>query len=356
MKIFKNLSLNGTITDVVSDGGIISSIGKTTENGIDFGGKKAYAGLIDIHTHGIGGVDTMDAELEKMAPLYAACGTTSFYPTTMTASHDDIVRVLSSRTDVRGASVEGFHLEGPYINEKYRGAQSTEYVRNPDITEFCDFDNIKIVTLAPELDGAAEYIKKSSAVVCAGHTAADYNTVCAAAEAGLCCVTHAFNAMPPLHHREPSVIGAAYDRGLYVQVICDGVHIHPAVIRMLYKLFGADRMILISDSMRATLLPDGEYELGGQRMIVKDKVARTVTGALAGSTSTLFDCVKHAVEFGIPEADAFKMASATPAKLTGLKKGVIDVGYACDMIVLDDKNNIDTVIIGGEIFKGDDVK
>ena len=353
MKVFKNLMLNGELTDIVSDGGVISAVGKTDKAGVDLFGKKVYPGLVDIHTHGIGGVDTMDAELEKTAPLYAMNGTTSFYPTTMTAPHDDIIRVLKTNTNVRGATVEGFHLEGPYINKKYCGAQSTEYMRDPDATEFESFDNIKLVTLAPELDGAAEYIKNSSAVICAGHTAADYKTLCDAADSGLKCVTHIFNAMPPLHHREPSVVGAACDKDLYVQVICDGIHIHPAVIRMLYKLFGADRMILISDSMRATLLPDGEYELGGQKMTVKDKVARTETGALAGSTSTLFDCVKHAIEFGIPERDAFKMASATPAKLMGLKKGEVKVGYACDLIALDDKNNIDTVIIGGEIFSGD---
>ena len=353
MKVFKNLNLNGKITDIVCDGGIIKSVGKTDAKGVDLGGRKVYPGLIDIHTHGIGGFDTMDAVPEKTAPLYAACGTTTFYPTTMTASHGDIVRAIKVNTAVVGATIEGFHLEGPYINKKYCGAQNTEYIRNPDVSEFAGFDNVKIVTLAPELDGAEEYIKKSPAVICVGHTAADYAAVCAAADAGLKCVTHTFNAMPPLHHREPAVGGAAYDKNLYVQVICDGIHIHPAVIRMLYKLFGAGKMILISDSMRATLLPDGEYDLGGQKTIVKNKIARTETGALAGSTSTLFDCVKHAVEFGIPERDAFRMASETPAKMMGLKKGAIKVGYACDFIALDEKGDIAAVVIGGEKVKGD---
>ena len=217
------------------------------------------------------------------------------------------------------------------------------------MSEFADYDNIKLITLAPELDGAIEYIKAFGGVVCLGHTDADYDTAVNAARAGAKCLTHTFNAMPPLHHRSPSLIGAAADFDMYVQVICDGKHIHPAVIRILYRLFGPERMILISDSMRATGLPDGVYELGGQTITVKEKTARTADGALAGSTSSLFECVRCAVDFGIPEPEAFRMASETPARLMGLKRGIIKSGYDCDLIVLDDKNEIDTVIINGNI-------
>ena len=187
-------------------------------------------------------------------------------------------------------------------------------------------------------------------MVCLGHTDADYETAMRAARAGARCLTHTFNAMPPLHHRQPSLLGAAFDSDMYAQVICDGKHIHPSAIRILYKLFGADRMVLISDSMRATGLADGDYEFGGLTITVKDKTARTQDGALAGSTSTLFECVRCAIEFGIPEKDAFKMASEIPARLMGLNRGVIVTGRDCDLIILNDNNEVDTVIIGGRII------
>lgn len=349
--VFKNLNISGQLLDITAENGIITAVGKTDENGTDFHGMRAYPGLIDIHTHGIGGMDTMDADFELMAELQAENGTTTFYPTTMTAAHDSIIRVLSSPLPKKGARIDGFHLEGPYINDKYKGAQNSKFVRTPDINEFAGFDNVKLLTLAPEIQGAIDYIKNSDTVICLGHTEADYDTAMTAAEAGAKCLTHTFNAMPPLHHRKPALIGAAFDSDMYVQVICDGKHIHPSVIRILYKLFGADRMVLISDSMRATGVPDGEYEFGGLTITVKDKTARTQDGALAGSTSTLFECVKCAIEFGIPEADAFKMASETPARLMGLNRGVIKPGYDCDLIILNDKNELDTVIINGEIIK-----
>lgn len=158
--------------------------------------------------------------------------------------------------------------------------------------------------------------------------------------------------MPGLHHRDPGPIGAAVDNDAYVEVICDGLHIHKSVITMLYRTFGADRMVLISDSMRATGLCDGEYEFGGQMITVKDSVARTEEGAIAGSTTNLMGCVKKAIEFGIPVSDAFKMASETPAKLINVKKGRLLPGYDADFIVLDDELNVITTVVGGEIVSG----
>lgn len=351
-QLFKNLSINGKVLDIFCRDTKIEKIGKIDGNGMDFHGKHAFAGLVDIHTHGMGGIDTMDAELDKLSMLYAKAGTTTVYPTTMTAPHEDIVKVLTADIHNVGAKIAGIHLEGPYISEKYRGAQNADFIRLPDINEFQDYDRAKIITLAPELAGAIDYIKNTDMLVCVGHTAADDETVSLSADAGAGCVTHMFNAMPPLHHRNPSVLGAAFDKDMYVQVICDGKHIHPSVIRILYKLFGADRMILISDSVRATHIPDGTYEFGGQEMAVTDGTARMPDGALAGSTSTLFDCVKCAIDFGIPEKDAFKMASETPAKLLGLNCGKIAEGYDCDLIVLDDNGNLDIVIINGKIFGG----
>ena len=351
INVYKNLNINGTICDIVSENGVISEIGKVPQDGIDCKGKKAFAGLIDIHTHGMGGVDTNDATLNKLSYLQAKNGTTSFLPTTTTISRDDIIKVLTSELPKNGANVLGYHLEGPYINKKFIGAQNPDHARNPDINEFKGFNNIKMITLAPELEGAIDYIKKTDAIVVLGHTSADYETTKNAAKAGAKCLTHTFNAMPPLHHREPAVIGAAFDEGMYVQGISDGIHLHPAIVRILYKLIGTEKMILISDSMRATLMPDGEYDLGGLEMTVKNKIARTKDGALAGSTSTLLDCVKCAISFGIPEADAFKMASQTPAELLGIKKGKLCVGYDCDFIVVDNEYNLESVIINGEIFE-----
>lgn len=350
--LFKNLNINGETLDILCRDTKIEKIGRFDGDGIDFHGKRAFAGLVDIHTHGMGGIDTMDAELDKLSVLYANAGTTTVYPTTMTAPHGAIVKVLTMPVPQNGAKIAGIHLEGPCISEKYKGAQNADFIRLPDITEFQEYDCAKIITLAPELSGATEYIKNTEMLVCIGHTDADYETVSLSADAGAKCVTHAFNAMPPLHHRMPSVIGAAFDKDMYIQVICDGKHIHPSVIRMLYKLFGADRMILISDSVRATHIPDGKYEFGGQEMTVTNGTARMSDGALAGSTSTLLDCVKCAIDFGIPERDAFKMASETPAKMMSLNCGKIAEGYDCDLIVLDDNGNLDAVIIDGKIFGG----
>ncbi len=352
MKHYKNACLNGEICDISVDGGIIVNIGKTEEGGIDLCGARVEAGLIDIHTHGCDGSDTMDGDsLEKMAAFHARNGVTSWLPTTMSA---DIDR-LRTLTDVdisqyAGSNILGFHLEGPFINEKYKGAQNSDFIQDPDFKSFEKIKNVRMVTVAPELCRATEFIKKCKCLVSIGHTSADYDTTVKAIDSGAVCITHIFNAMPPLHHRNPSVIGAASDKNIYVQVICDGVHLHPATIRILYKIFGAEKMVLISDSMRATGLSDGTYELGGQIVTVKGCQARLADGALAGSVSPLLSCVKKAIEFGIPEKDAFKMASASPARLLGIKKGELKVGFDADFIVLDSNLNVVKTVIGGDEF------
>lgn len=353
MKIFKNVKLNGEITDMICENGIITDIKKTDSDGIDFKGQTIRAGLIDIHTHGAAGYDTMDGNISETALFYAKNGITAFYPTTMTVDIEKIKNVINKPLEKNdGANICGYHLEGPYINEKYKGAQNSEFIRKPDIDEFNTFKNVKIVTIAPEVEGAIEFIKKCDAVVSLGHSDSDYDTGIKAMENGAMCLTHTFNAMPPLHHRNPALIGAAADKNIYVQVICDGLHIHPAAIRILYKIFGSDRMILISDSMRATGLSDGEYEFGGQTITVSNAVARTQDGAIAGSTSTLMQCVNKAIEFGISPDEAYKMASETPAKLMGIKKGLIKPGYDCDFIVLDDNGNLAATVVSGNLITG----
>lgn len=352
--IFKNALIDGRLLDIKVEGGKITELGRfPDEGGTDLCGKKVQAGLVDIHIHGALGFDTMDADADALAEIsrfLAKNGTTAFLATTMTEEWEKIKK--ATEVDVpadSGASLLGFHIEGPYISEKYRGAQSAEWIKAPDPKEFSTLRNVRRVTIAPEKRGSAEFIKKCGALVSIGHTEADYDTAIAAIDAGAVSLTHTFNAMPPLLHRAPGPIGAAIDKNIYVEVICDGNHLSASAVKMLYRTFGRDRMILVSDSMRAAGLPDGEYELGGQTVSVRGSVARTRDGALAGSTLALLDCVKKAIEIGIPESDAFYTASRTPADLLGEKKGRIAPGYDADFIVLDDKNELIMTVINGNI-------
>ena len=352
--VYINALIKGKITDITVEKGKIVSLNKTQKEGIDLNGKKTFAGLIDIHTHGCLGLNVTDAigELEKICIYQAENGITSFYPTTVTETREKILASLSQNINgLKGAQVLGFHMEGPYISPKRPGALNPANILKPDVEEFKRFPNVKIVTVAPEVEGAVDFIRECDATVCLGHSVGDYDSACAAADAGAVCLTHTFNAMPPLLHREPSLIGAALDKDMYAQVISDGIHIHPAAIRALYKMFGKKRLILISDSVEAAGIKDGEYTFGGVPVVLKDGVVRTVGGALAGSTSNLLDCVKCAISFGIPEEDAFDMASSTPAEMMNLNKGKLEVGYDADFITIDDNYNICNVVIDGELFQ-----
>ena len=355
MTIYKNLRLYGEEVDIAVSNGVIEKVGKADEGGIDCKGLNVYPGLFDIHIHGCGGYDTMDeGALPHLCHIEAQHGTTSFLPTTMTVPVENIRKIVNEPIkDYGGAKILGFHLEGPYISPKYKGAQNEKYIKNPDADEFSSLKNIKMVTIAPELNASAEFIRNCRAVVSLGHTDADYDSALKAIENGAKCLTHTFNAMPPLHHRNPGPIGAAIEKNIYVQVICDGLHIHKSVIWALYKIFGTDRMILISDSMRAAGLSDGEYEFGGQNITVKNSVARTADGAIAGSTSFLWDCVRKAVEFGIPKEEAVAMATRTPAALMGVKAGEVKEGYDADLIFADDDMNIKSVLVKGKEIQPD---
>ena len=352
--IFKNAFINGRMLDIVTENGKITDVGRFAGEGVDLLGKKVFPGLVDIHTHGCIGYDTMDGDkLEEMSMFLAKNGVTAWLPTTMTMDMDTIRGVVNKDIpQTNGAQVLGFHMEGPYISVKYKGAQNEKYIKSPDIKEFKSLKNIKKVTIAPELDGSMKFIRECGVPVSIGHTDADYDCTSEAIQNGANCLTHTFNAMSAFNHRNPGPIGAAIDGGCYVEVICDGLHVHKSAVKMLYKTFGADKMILISDAMRATGLGDGEYEFGGQTIEVKNSVARTLDGAIAGSTSTLLRCVKKAIEFGIPEDDAFAMASQTPAEYLGLKnKGQIEIGFDADFIALDDNYDVVMTVIGGQIIQ-----
>ena len=267
----------------------------------------------------------------------------------MTMSREDIKKAIGCYTEVEGgANIPGFHMEGPFINPKYKGAQNPDYIFRPDLDFYHDCDpdgRIKMVTIAPELPGSKSFIENCEAVVSLGHSDADYDTAKGAFSAGIRCLTHSFNAMNGIHHRNPGpIIAASENENVYGQLITDGTHIHPAVVRSFIKLLGEDRVVIISDSMRATGLEDGEYDLGGQAVYVVDGVARIENGAIAGSTTTLFGCVRAAIKkMEVPEELAVKMATENPARLMGLNKGKIEVGYDADFIAVDEDFNLKKV-------------
>ena len=355
MTVFKNLLYKGEKTDITVSDGKILSVGKTDKDGVDMSGLKVYPGLIDVHIHGALGHDASDPEssLKIISDYELSHGITTFYPTTVAVDKEELVKLVNRDISaVGGANIPGFHMEGPFINKAKKGAINDEYIIPASEELFERFNasgQVKRMTLAPETEGAMEFIEHCPAVVSLGHTTADYDTVKKALARGAASLTHTFNVMPGIHHRDPGPIGAAFDtEGAYAELISDGVHIHPSAVRMLIKLFGTDRVVLISDSVRAAGLDDGEYDLGGVPTVVKDGIARTLGGNLAGSTTNLFDCVKCAISFGIPEEDAVKMASENPAKMMGLNKGKIESGYDADLIMVDDKFNLKYVVLGGE--------
>ena len=355
MEYLKNAAVYGSICDIGIEEGKIAFIGKTDEDGTDLCGMRVYPGLVDVHSHGCIGYDTMDAEdhLREMAEFQLSNGTTTWYPTTMTMSFDDITRAVTRKTDFEnGANIPGFHMEGPFINPKHKGAQSEKHIFKPDYSKIRELNSVKIVTIAPELPGSRRFIEECPALICLGHSDADYDTARGAFRAGVRCLTHTFNAMPGIHHRMPGPIAAAFDTdGIYAQIIADGNHIHESVLRMIIRILGEERIVLISDSMRATGMEDGEYTLGGEAVFVKGGVARCEDGRLAGSTSTLLDCVRYLAAHGISADSAFRMASEVPARMMGLNKGKIEVGYDADLIAVDNDNNLVKVMKNGRFYK-----
>lgn len=351
--LIKNVRIKGKLCSIKTDGSKIEKIlpPGSSEKGLEAFGLNAIPGLIDIHLHGYKGFDTMNGEFEPLCRELAFAGTTSFLPTTMTEDLEKIKNVTLQKTDCVGSQILGFHLEGPFISQKYKGAQDEKYILPPKKEYLEGFKNIKMITLAPEVDGAEDFIKNSSAIISLGHTAANFEICQRAFESGATCLTHTYNAMPPMLHRAPGPIGAAIVSDAYAQIICDGTHIAEPVIKAAYRIFGKRRMILISDSIPPAGLPDGKYKSGGLDVFVRKRQITLPDGTLAGSYSCLMDCVKKAVEFGIPPQDAIDMASKTPAKLLGINKGQIKEGYDADILLTDSMFNIKAVIISGKIFE-----
>lgn len=323
-------------------------------------------GLVDIHVHGAAGYDFSDgckAGLSGMAEYLLKQGITSFMPTSMTLPYQVLEKAFQTASDLirddspaAGARILGIHMEGPFLSEKKCGAQNPAYLKNPDIDAFNRLQEgcgklIRLVDLAPELEGAVEFAEQAADTcrISAGHTDADYEQARRFYQAGARHLTHLFNAMPSIHHRSPGVIGAASEReDVTAELIADGYHVHPSAVRMAFKLFPG-RICLISDGLRCMGMPDGDYELGGQTVRLKGGAARLADGTLAGAASNLFTDMKNAISFGIPINEAIKAATINPARAAGWddRIGSIEKGKIADCIVCDSNLNLRKVIHQG---------
>jgi len=362
---FKNL-------DIAVQEGKITGLGQQMECSdqevIDAQGLTVIPGFVDIHTHGAYGNDFTnidDCDLDEISAFYASKGVTSFLATTMTESREHLLKVLSTLAKVtddslKGSRMAGIHLEGPFISPKALGCQPPECVQKPSAEMFDEYyaaseGKIKIVTLAPEVEGSAEAIKHitSLGVVCSvGHTKATYKEAVESIKAGITHATHTFNAMTGLHHREPGVVGAVFDTpDITAEIISDLIHVNPAVIRILYKIKGVDHVVGITDSMSATGMKDGTYKLGPVVVHTKDGIATLEDGTLAGSTLTMDKALKNMVRsVGIPLEDAVKILTYNPARVIKADDiGIIKEGCRADFAILDKDFNVKYTIVGGKV-------
>ena len=327
---------------------------------IDAEGLLVLPGLVDIHSHGAAGEDFSDGNpegLKKILQYEKRCGITSYCPTSMTFPKERLRQIFASIKGAQteeGAKVVGINMEGPFLDPAKKGAHVEEWIAAPDAAFVRELNQdvdglVRLVTLAPNMDGAEEFIKEMHEEVCIslGHTAADYDCASRAMKLGAHHVTHLYNAMQPFGHRAPGLIGAAMDDPeCMVELICDGYHIHPSAIRAAFRLFGPERVILISDSMRATGMENGTYELGGQEVTVKDRKAVLKDGTLAGSATNLYGCMCKAIEFGIPLEQAIMAATANPARSIGIfdRVGSIRIGKQADLLLVSENLELKRVI------------
>ncbi|WP_066187181.1 N-acetylglucosamine-6-phosphate deacetylase [Gracilibacillus timonensis] len=331
---------------------------------------KAIPGLIDVHIHGANGADVMDgtaAALETMCRALPQEGTTTFLATTMTQSEESIEQALQTTAAYmkaqpqRQAEIAGIHLEGPFVNPKRKGAQPEKYIQKPNIELFQKWNQlaehqIKLVTLAPELDddhAFTKYLVEHGVIASAGHTDATATEISEAIEHGLSHITHLYNQMRGFHHREPGVVGAAWlQDSLMVELIADGIHSTPEAAKIAFDLKGKHRLLLITDAMRAKCLQDGEYELGGQKVSVKDQKATLEDGTIAGSTLQLHNGLKNMIEFaGCTMEEVIQIGSTNAAAELGIddRKGSIAAGKDADIVLLNEENNVLLTLCRGEV-------
>lgn len=353
----------------------------------DAAGLYVIPGLIDIHIHGCAGRDACDGQpgaLPVMGRYLASQGVTTFLPATLSLPEDRLLYAVeefrayqrdfaasgetAARTDSNDASTPndnasslakaaGIYMEGPFFAREKRGAHAEEFLTDVSLSLFEHLDaasggQIRVACVAPEKPGALEFIaaNKKRLTLSVAHTMANYDTAVAAFRAGASLVTHLFNAMLPFGHREPGVPGAAFDAGAFVELIADGVHVHPSMLRAAFQLYGAERVVLVSDAMAACGMPDGDYRLGNLEVRVESGTARLHNGTIAGSATPLMEALRRTVGFGIPLEDAVRAATLNPARATGLAGaiGSLAEGKQADLVVLNERLEIVRVMLRGQ--------
>ena len=338
-----------------------------TEDGVDLENQYVIPGLVDVHNHGNSGADFSDGDYEglvKMARYVAQNGVTSFAPASMTLPYDVLEAAYKTAVQLKNAQpsgcarIVGIQMEGPFFSEKKKGAQNGAYLKNPDFDAFKHLYDvseglIRIADVAAELPGAAEFTKQASKLctVSIAHTDCTYEEASAVFDAGASHLTHLYNAMPGIHHRKPGPIGAGSERETVIaELICDGQHIHPSAVRMAFRLFPG-RICLVSDALRCCGMPDGQYTLGGQDVFLAGGVAKLADGTLAGSATNLYDCMRKAVEFGIPKEQAILSATIIPAREIGRDDeiGSIEPGKLADFVVCDETLARQASYLGGNL-------
>ncbi len=339
---------------------------------VDGTGCYAIPGLTDIHFHGCVGHDFCDGTreaIDAMAAYEASVGVTNIVPATMTLGEDTLLEICKTAKAYREEGLKekrarlcGINMEGPFVAASKKGAQNGAYIKTPDLEMFDKLNEasgfmVKLIAIAPDVEGAMEFIEKrhDEVVISLAHTATDFDTAVRAFERGANHVTHLYNAMNPYTHRAPGLVGAAVDtQKVEVELICDGVHIHPAAVRTTFKMFGDERIILISDSMMATGLEDGNYSLGGQAVKVVGNLATLQDGTIAGSATNLMDCLRTAVlKMGIPLESAVKCATVNPAKSVGIydRYGSIAPQKKANVVLLKKEDlSLKQVILEGQLL------
>ena len=332
---------------------------------VDASGLRLLPGLIDIHTHGCIGYDFSTAsteQIEKMRLFYLHNGITSILPTTMTMAFPNFNASLCTLADAyeqpsKGCEFLGIRAEGPFLGKTYCGAHPIEALRIPNKTELEEFllssrNHLTLIDVDPTLEHSNELhnsCKNHNILASIAHTDCSYDTAMSNFKHGMSHITHLCNGMQPFHHREPGIFGAFIDSTAYAELICDGIHVHPSVLRMLFQL-ASDRIAAISDSMSATGLPDGTYELGEQKVTVINHIARTKDDALAGSTTSLVSMLKHLIQFGIPESDAIQSVTLIPAKSIHMDSllGSIEVGKRANLVLMTPNYDVVDVFLAGK--------